>query len=411
MATVDGSNFTPLSSLDKKQKKSGFSPPNKVIIGLIGVLLIAIGLVAALIILQKPVRKAVPAVTGGTTRVCNIILGPPTDEVINDHYYSLRIPVHNNRNSSATVQILVREYFCGFNDQPTCPVNGEVGGGTKAFPRFDLTIPQDQTQYVDVKVNNTLGTACGQYQVDAYINSVNGDVTCTTRPEGNPNGGPVTGGYKAPIACGVTPSPTPPPSATNTPTPTPTVPPPGGPSNTPTPTPTVPPPGGPSNTPTPTRTPTPPPGATNTPTPTRTPTPPPGATNTPTPTRTPTPPPGATNTPAPLAQSCGVKACDNTTNPCATGLICVQANDGSNYCTFSEFQNTCKSNPTVTSCCTLNGNTPTPTEIVLVQNTVTPGPSTTTVAAVTSIPPAGNTTFSKIFGLVSTAIILLGLIL
>lgn len=54
--------------------------------------------------------------------------------------------------------------------------------------------------------------------------------------------------------------------------------------------------------------------------------------------------------------------------------------------------------------------TPTPTEIILVKNTSTPGPSATNVP-VTQIPSVGVATFGKIFGIISFAVILLGLIL
>ncbi|MFA6532467.1 MAG: hypothetical protein WCT22_00540 [Patescibacteria group bacterium] len=148
------------------------------------------------------------------------------------------------------------------------------------------------------------------------------------------------------------------------------------PTNTPTPTPTIP---TTTNTPTPTRTPTPTPTRTPTPTPTRTPTPTvtPTGTLTPTPTGTLTPTP--TNTPGPSATPipviCGTKDCDNATNPCRTGYNCVQANDGSNYCTSPDFTDACKANPSYNSCCTAPGApTATPTEIILAQTTVTTAP-------------------------------------
>ena len=141
----------------------------------------------------------------------------------------------------------------------------------------------------------------------------------------------------------------------------------------------------PSETPIPTSTPIPttPPGQpTNTPVPT--------ATNTPTPTRTPTPtpttPPGQpTNTPAPTATNapgptltpipvlCGTKSCDNATNPCRSGYSCVQAKDGSNYCTSPDFADACKANPSYNTCCTAPGApTATPTEIILAKTSISP---------------------------------------
>ncbi len=143
-------------------------------------------------------------------------------------------------------------------------------------------------------------------------------------------------------------------SPTNTPTPTPT--PTSEITNTPTPTPTT----EITNTPTPTPT----TGITNTPTPTAT----PGPTSTPTPTGT----PGPTATPIPVA--CGTKDCDNATNPCRSGYVCVQAVDGSNYCSSPDFVTACKANPSQVSCCTAPGytSTPTPTTTYLAQSTTAP---------------------------------------
>ncbi len=152
----------------------------------------------------------------------------------------------------------------------------------------------------------------------------------------------------ADCTCAATPTPTPP-DVTNTPTPTPT------------PTGVI------TNTPTPTRTPTPTPTATPTSTPTGTIVP----SNTPTVTPTNTPGPSAT----PIPVLCGTKDCDNVTNPCRTGYNCVQANDGSNYCTSPDFTDACKADPSYNSCCTAPGApTATPTEIVLAQTTVTSPP-------------------------------------
>lgn len=131
----------------------------------------------------------------------------------------------------------------------------------------------------------------------------------------------------------------------------------------------------PTSTPIPTATPV----ITNTPTPTAIPTttsmPTPPATLTPTPTTPPgqptnTPAPTATNTPGPSATPipilCGTKSCDNTTNPCRSGYICVQANDGSNYCSSPDFVTACKANPSYNACCIAPGQpTATPTEIIL----------------------------------------------
>lgn len=136
------------------------------------------------------------------------------------------------------------------------------------------------------------------------------------------------------------------------------------------------------------------------------------ATDTPTltsePTATTTPNPTAT----PIPVACGTKSCDASANPCRSGLNCVQANDGSNYCSLPEFEDVCKANPAQSSCCTAQGENLTPTEIVLVKATATPGAGgATTVAQVTEIPSAGMATFGKIFTILSLAVILIGLIL
>lgn len=119
---------------------------------------------------------------------------------------------------------------------------------------------------------------------------------------------------------------------------------------------------------------------TSTPIPTNTPTPTAGIsptiTNTPTPTPT-TPPNEPTYTPAPTATLipvlCGTKDCDDRTNPCRSGYVCIQANDGSNYCASPDFVDACRANPSYNSCCTAPGApTATPTEIVVVKTTSTP---------------------------------------
>lgn len=128
-------------------------------------------------------------------------------------------------------------------------------------------------------------------------------------------------------------------------------------------------------------------------------------TNTPAPTATSTP--GPTATPPPVSIGCGVKACDNTSNPCQSGLICVHADDGSNYCALPEYQTACKTNPSLESCCTAPGNTPTPTEIIVVQNTNTPQP--TYVAAQPTVPSAGLKNLSVVLA-IPTILLLLGLV-
>ena len=145
------------------------------------------------------------------------------------------------------------------------------------------------------------------------------------------------------------------------------------PTDTPTPTPTL------TKTPTPTPTRTPTPTLTRTPTPTWTPTP--TITVTPTviptgtipPSNTPTVTLTASPTATPIPVLCGTKGCDNATNPCISGYSCIQANDGSNYCSSPDFVNACKANPTYDSCCTAPGApTATPTEIILAKVSASP---------------------------------------
>lgn len=168
------------------------------------------------------------------------------------------------------------------------------------------------------------------------------------------------------------------------------------PSETPTPTPT----GEITSTPTATPTITPTPEFSVTPGPSLTPT----LTLTPTKTLTPTPKTSAT----PIPVACGTKSCDNTTNPCRSGLNCVQANDGSNYCSLPEFEEACKENPTQQSCCTAPGNSPTPT-------TESTNPPITQQAAATEQPeaptiPASGNPANWLYYFIPAAILLLGLV-
>ena len=126
---------------------------------------------------------------------------------------------------------------------------------------------------------------------------------------------------------------------------------------------------------------------------------------------TPTPEVTIASISTPIPVACGTKSCDIATNPCRSGLVCVQADDGSNYCTLPEFESACKSNPSQVSCCTPAGEDPTPTEINLVVASATPGEAAASVPQVTEIPSAGVATFGKIFAVISFAVILLGLIL
>ncbi len=372
--------------------KNSFSA-NKILLGLIVLLIIAIGIVSYVVILRKPVTKLVPAKISGSVTKCGITVGPPiADNAPVGNSYSIEFPITNTTGSQATIQTKEERYACSKVGTGSCG-NGSAPNGSE-YKTYTLSASGAQkTQVIKLTAVQPAG-ACGSFQLDVYLTSVNGDGSCNTRTPPVPVWGYNEYPNKACQAPSPSRTPTPTkPAATNTPTPTQP-----GATNTPTPTATI----GPSTTPTPTGTPGPSPTPTVTPRgPTATPTGTPGPTATNT--------PGSTATPVPAA--CASKACDNTTNPCASGLICIQANDGSNYCSFPEFQTVCKQNPSQTSCCTASGNSPTPTEIVLAKNTATPGPSSTAAPTVTQIPSAGVATYGQIFVIVSLGIVLLGLIL
>jgi len=134
-------------------------------------------------------------------------------------------------------------------------------------------------------------------------------------------------------------------------------------------------------------------------TPTLTPTTPPGQ-----PTNTPVPPtstPGSGPTVTPISVPCGTKSCDNNSNPCRNDYVCVQANDGSNYCASPDFVTACKASPSLDSCCTSPGGpSATPTTVLLAN--VTSAPAKT-------VPSAGTTPWG-VFGIIGT-IIMAGLLL
>ena len=113
------------------------------------------------------------------------------------------------------------------------------------------------------------------------------------------------------------------------------------------------------------------PTATNTPKPSSTIKPSSTPTSTPKPTNTPT----ATNTPRPTATptysasinylTCGQSTCSSS-SPCTSGLVCVKANNGDFYCSKSDYQTYCQSNPGYQSCCTAPlAEGPSPTRIIL----------------------------------------------
>ena len=68
-------NFTPLSFDKKGKRKFHFVLTNKVLFGLIGVLVVGIGITSALILLRKPITREVPAHVFGKIDKCGVIVG------------------------------------------------------------------------------------------------------------------------------------------------------------------------------------------------------------------------------------------------------------------------------------------------------------------------------------------------
>lgn len=395
-------NYTPLdtSKLGRKKKKLEFQV-NKALLGTMFFLVVGIGMVGYMLILRKPIRKAVPAYLTGEATSCNIKVGPPIagSDKVEGNKYMIQVPVENKNDNRKRVKISKSWYACNANDRQTCT------DGNDHSQIEEFVLRPGEKRIITVEAQQSEG-ACGSLQIDVRLKAAKNagdDGGDDNNEEGwnencNTNSTWVGGFHAFSQVCGEPPTNTPAPS--NTPTLTPT--------GTPfTPTPTITPTGAITPTDEPTSTPT------KTSTPTLTPT------LTLTPTRTPTTPPGQpTNTRAPTATpipvACGTKSCDNTVNPCRSGLECVQANDGSNYCSLPEFVDACKENPSQQSCCTAPGNA-TPTEIVLVNTTAAPGGGSGSTggsaAQTTEIPAAGIATFGKIFAVISAAIIVLGLIL
>jgi len=70
---------------------------------------------------------------------------------------------------------------------------------------------------------------------------------------------------------------------------------------------------------------------------------------------TPVPTTPIPTTPVPGTLVCGTKGCRDNTNPCKNGLSCVQSTD-ENYCSLPQLTDKCKQNPTFDNCCNA-GNT------------------------------------------------------
>ena len=102
-------NYTPLdtSRLGKKVKKTSFQT-NRMLMGLIFFLTLGIGMVGTLLILRKPIRKAVPAYLTGEATSCNIKVGPPVagSDKVEGNKYSIQVPVENKNDNRKRVKTL-----------------------------------------------------------------------------------------------------------------------------------------------------------------------------------------------------------------------------------------------------------------------------------------------------------------
>ncbi len=259
-----------------------------------------------------------------------------TNPVVN---YQLKATLRKNASITYNINQLKYQAVTFFCNQPygvLQPVNGQntvvcvqdpQGAEVVSLPQSGLDkLNQGQDYVITLERSSPTGRACGMFQLDFGIISINGYEGCSFRGN-NPAAGTVGafGNCQTGVACDVAP-PTATPTLIITPSPTPTT----VPGSTATPTPTRTP--TPSRTPTPTLTPvmtvTPTPTAISTPTPTLTLTPTPTATKTPTPTPTSTatptltptqtPVPGSTHTPTPTNTVTPVPGSTNTPTPTLT---------------------------------------------------------------------------------------------
>lgn len=218
---------------------------------------------------------------------------------------------------------------------------------------------------ITVSRTSPSGQACGTFQQDIFIDSVDTNDKCTYDTETGNIHEEGWGFCQTGLPCE---------AITNTPTPTAT------------------PPSQPTNTPTPTTTPTPSPTTPNQPT------------NTPTPTTTPTPsptqPPGPTNTPTPTANpGCGDSCSTNA--QCPSDHVCSNSKCVLAVCLSSDI--ICNNS----KCLRINPtSTPTPTEIILAQTTSIP---TTTITAQPTIVQAGTRNWI-IWLIIPIALIFIGFI-
>ena len=328
-------NYTPIQNIIKKKGGLNF----RLLFGVFILFYLCFGIGLYLYSLQKPKLPKVPAAPHPESKTCSGSNGTQVGTVIVSHKFGsldeCTACADPDRNSCDRAHLVGQPTDCGRGQvcTPGTPASCiiQADPDKEGSCTFSLDVPD-----------------CSIYQIDCG----NGEW---------PNLANISGEIKFNCSgiCGNAPTATLTPPVTNTPTPTPT----GYVTSTPTPTPTA----TPTVTVTPTITPT----------------------STPGPSATPTNGPTAT----PIPVGCGTKGCDNAANPCRSGLTCVQANDGSNYCSLPEFQQACKDSPSQTSCCTAPGTSSTPT---------------LTTAPKPTIPQTGE---KRLWYLIPVGIILLGLFL
>src|SRR3990167_8653188 len=100
-------NYTPLDRTKLYPQKKSFFLSNKVLVSFIVFLTIGVGMIGYLLVLQKPIRRQVPAYLSGEATACDIKLGPPISgsEKIEGNKYSIQVPVENQSNAKKGVRL------------------------------------------------------------------------------------------------------------------------------------------------------------------------------------------------------------------------------------------------------------------------------------------------------------------
>ena len=405
---VDSSgNFTPINYQKVKKKKSlSIGKPSPVVFALASLLFMAVGLTGYLFVLRGPipfVQKAYKT-SIGPNDTCKLLeissiesvnckaLSCPNGiaESVNQvQDYSVTYKIESKDNKPHTIEYGVNSNYCleacGVSSGSGVPV---CNSSPETKDHITAKVEDKAPLLINVSRSSASGQVCGSFQTDFWIWKIDGKSECyyAYKKEADkiyPGAASLCQTGQVCTIAVISPTVTvTPPAVSLTPNPEDDQ---GQPTKTPTPSPTQ--------------------SVDNTSTPT-----PNLIVQVPTSTGTPAP----SATPIPVA--CGTKGCDNTTNPCRDGLICVQANDGSNYCALPEFQTACRENPSHVDCCTA----PAPTEIILAQGgTSTPVPTDVSSSDVqgpaatgtTEIPSAGISAYLPLLGIFSFSIVLLGLIL